>query len=110
MTNQASMRHLALIAILTLASGSFLATASQAAVKSSGSNQWQAAWMLPSTTTSDGCGSDGDPDNPTVDRPETVGKRASSGAKVVEQPQLGFGDGGGAGLWWSRLLQLIGIR
>jgi len=110
MTNQASMRHLALIAILTLVSGSFLVTASEAAKKSTASGTAQATWMLPADAPSGGCGSDGDPDNPTVDQPQSRGNAIPGDVELVRRVSFVSGDGGGVALWWSRLLQLIGIR
>ena len=106
MSIQASKRHLALIAILTMAFGMLMVSASQAAVKSSGGAVYQVSWTPPSDDSSGGCGTDGDPDNPTVDHPQSRGNAISDGVELVDQPRLG----GGAALWWSRLLQLVGIR
>jgi hypothetical protein len=108
---QASTRHLALLATLTLAFGLLAVSSSQAAVKSFGGSQVEVSWMSPADVPPDGCGTDGDPDNPTVDHPQTTGNSLPGGVVVVEQPRVfGFGDGGDAANWWSRLLQLIGIR
>lgn len=110
MSIQASTRHLALFAILTMAFGLLAVSSSQAAVKSSGGATLQVSWMPATDAPSDGCGTDGDPDNPTVDHPQSRGNAVFDDVVSVSQPRFGFGDGGGLAIWWSRLLQLIGIR
>ena len=109
MSIPASTRHLALIAVFSLAIGSLSATVGQAAISSSGSTGSQVSW-LPPTDHLGGSGSDGDPDNPTVDQPQTRTKGAPGKSEPGIPPSVGFGGESDVWVWWSRLLRLIGIR
>lgn len=107
MSSSAFTRHIALAITLTLALVAFPVASSHAGSSSGSSTPWS-NWLPASEGDDGGCGSDGDPDNPTVDRP-----RASDGSTdvvLIGSPSDEPLERVLWEVWLSRLLQLMGIR
>lgn len=109
MSSSDSMRRAALTLLFALSIGLFTVTAGEAVTSYSPDGDSQPQWLPPEGQGDSGCGSDGDPDNPTVDQPQTRGNGEWVGGGVeVYSPKRS--SRALWEVWLTRLLQLMGIR
>lgn len=113
MSSSDSMRRAALTLLFALSIGVFVfaLAAGEAASSSSGSGGSYQHWLPEGEQEGDQCGSDGDPDNPTVDQPppQTRGNGEATG-DVVSAKSGKWSLRVSWEVWLTRLLQLMGIR